>query len=63
MSDEETTTAYHLTGIVDAMTEAGDRRALWNDIGLPWAQKTEPVIVTDYDHFPRAFEPARLAWD
>jgi len=59
----EKTRIYELKGIVQAMTEAGDRPGLFSDIGSPWAIKTEPVDLTDYTHFPQAFEPAELPWD
>jgi len=53
----EKTLVYELKGIIEAMTEAGDRPGLYSDIGLPWAVKTAAIDVTDYSHFPRAFEP------
>lgn len=58
--EDEKTLVYELRGIVEAMTEAGDRRGLFSDVGLPWAAKTEPVDVTRYEHFPQAFEPTEL---
>jgi predicted dehydrogenase len=53
----ETTLVYNVKGIVEAMRDAGERRELFSDIGVPWAVKTEPVDVTDYNCFPQAFEP------
>ncbi len=61
--DKPTTKAYYLNDIIDMMEMAGDRRLLWSDIGVPWAIKTEPLFVGDYDHFPQAFKPATLPWD
>jgi predicted dehydrogenase len=62
-SEGETTMVYNLRGIVPAMQRAGDERALFSDLGLPWAVGTEPMDVTDYDHFPQRFEPRELPWE
>ena len=52
----EKTLVYELKGIIEAMTEAGDKPGLYSDIGVPWAVKTVPLDVTGYSYFPQAFE-------
>jgi predicted dehydrogenase len=58
----ETTLVYDLPGICGQMKTASEARALFSDIGVPWAVKTDALDVSNYTHFPQAYEPVELPW-
>lgn len=62
-SEDETTKIYELKGAVDAIKRAGDQRALFSDLDLPWAVKTPALDLAGYEHFPQRYQPVELPWD
>ncbi len=46
-----------IDGIDAAIPQAASEAALFSDLELPWAVRTDPFDLTGYDHFPRRFQP------
>jgi predicted dehydrogenase len=60
--ERESALVCNLPDIVPTIDRAAERRALFSDLGIPWAVATEPFDVSAYDHFPQRFVPAELPW-